>query len=95
MGSVKPLNGKPYPCASTTTTPGAYDDFCVPSAPAIEGDRLALLIDACSELRDFYNLEQDPGRAGWLSEIVENFEALIARLDPSQASEWLVHQLST
>ena len=87
MGSVKPLNGKPYPCASTTTTPGAYDDFCVPSAPAIEGDRLALLIDACSELRDFYNLEQDPGRAGWLSEIVENFEALIARLDPSQASE--------
>lgn len=94
MGSVKPLNGKPYACASTTTTPGAYDDFCVPSAPAIDGDRLALLIDACSELRDFYDLEQYPGRAGWLSEIVENFE-VIARLNPSQASEWLVHQLST
>ena len=87
MGSVKPLNGKPYACASTTTTPGAYDDFLAPSAPAIDGDSLALLIDACSELRDFYDLEQCPGRAGWLSEIIENFEALIARLEPSHASE--------
>ena len=87
MGSVKPLNGKPYPCASTTTTPGAYDDFCVPSAPGIDDDSLSLLIEACSELRDFYDLEQCPGRAGWLSEIIENFEALIARLEPSHASE--------
>jgi hypothetical protein len=87
MGSVKPLNGKSYACASSTTTPGAYDDFCAPSAPAIDGDSLAMLIDACSELRDFYYLEQCPGRAGWLSEIIENFEALIARLDPTQADE--------
>ena len=85
MGSVKPLNGKPYPCASTTTTPGAYDDFCAPTAPGIDDDSLSLLIEACSELRDFYDLEQCPGRAGWLSEIVENFEALIARIDPSLA----------
>jgi len=87
MGSVKPLNGEPYAYASTTATPGAYDDFCAPTAPAIDDDSLALLIDACSELRDFYDLEQCPGRAGWLSEIVENFEALIARIDPSKASE--------
>jgi hypothetical protein len=85
MGSVMPLNGKPYACASATTTQGACDDFCAPSVPAIDGDSLALLIDACSELRDFYELEQCPGRAGWLSEIIENFEALIARFDPSQA----------
>ena len=87
MGSVKPLNDKPYACASTTTTQGAYDDFCTASAPAIDGDSLALLIDAYSELRDFYDLEQCPGRAGWLSEIIENFEALNARFDPSQADE--------
>lgn len=87
MGSVRPLNGKPYTCVSTTTTLGDYDDFSAPTAPAIDDDSLALLIDACSELRDFYDLEKCPGRAGWLSEIVENFEALIARLDPSQASE--------
>ncbi|MNF47094.1 hypothetical protein D3C76_344960 [compost metagenome] len=87
MGSVKPLNGKPYACASTTITPRAYDDFCAPTAPAIDDDSLALLIEGSSELRDFYDLEQCPGRAGWLSEIIENFEALIARLDPSQASE--------
>ena len=87
MGSVKPLNGKPYACASTTTTPGAYDDFCAPTAPGIDDDSLSLLIEACSELRDFYDLEQRPGRAGWLSEIIENFEALIARLEPSHASE--------
>jgi hypothetical protein len=87
MGSVKPLNGKPYACASATTTPEAYDDFCAPTAPAIDDDSLALLIDACSELRDFYDLEQCPGRAGWLSEIIEEFKALITRVDPSQASE--------
>ncbi|MBM6442959.1 hypothetical protein JQF37_04900 [Pseudomonas sp. MIL9] len=87
MGSVRPLNGKPYACVSNTNTPGAYDDFYAPTEPAIDDDSLALLIDACSELRDFYDLEQCPGRAGWLSEIVEYFEALIARLDPSQASE--------
>lgn len=87
MGSVKPLNGKPYVYASTTTTPGAYDDFCAPTTPAIDDDSLALLIEACSELSDFYDLEQCPGRAGWLSEIIEEFKALIARVDPSQASE--------
>lgn len=87
MGSVRPLNGKPFTCVSTITTPGAYDDFCAPSEPAIDDDSLALLIEACSELRDFYDLEPCPGRAGWLSQIVENFEELIARLDPSQASE--------
>jgi hypothetical protein len=87
MGSVRPVNGRPYTCASTTATPGAYDNFCAPTEPAIDDDSLALLIEACSELRDFYDLEQCQGRAGWLSEIVENFEALIARLDPSQASE--------
>lgn len=87
MGSVKPLNGKPYACASATTTPGAYDDFCPPTAPAIDDDSLSLLIEACSELRDFYDLEQCPGRAGWLTEIIENFEALNARLVASQTSE--------
>lgn len=86
MGSVRPLNGKPYTCVSTTT-PGAYDDFSAPTAPAIDDDSLTLLIDACSELRDFYDLEQCPGRAGWLSEIIENLEALITGLEPSQASE--------
>lgn len=30
MGSVKPLNGKPYACASTTTTPGAYETSVFP-----------------------------------------------------------------
>ena len=88
MGSVRPLNGKPYTAANTSRTPEALDDdFCDPTAPAIDDDSLALLVEACYELRDFYDLEQCPGRAGWLSEIVENFEALIARLDPSQASE--------
>ena len=87
MGSVRPLNGKPYACVSSTTTPELHDDFCAPTAPAIDDDSLSLLIDACSELRDFYDLEQCPGRAGWLSEIIENLEALIARIDPSQASE--------
>ena len=88
MGSVKPLNGKPYACASTTTTLGVCDDdLCTPTAPAIDDDSLSLLIEACSELRDFYDLEQCPGRAGWLSEIAEDFEALIARLDPSQQSK--------
>lgn len=85
MGSVKPLNGKPYACVSTTTP--VANDFCAPTAPAIDDDSLTLLIEAYSELRDFYDLEQCPGRAGWLSEIVENFEALIAQLNPSQASE--------
>jgi hypothetical protein len=85
MGSVKPLNGKPYACVSTTMP--AANDFCAPTAPAIDDDSLTLLIEAYSELRDFYDLEQCPGRAGWLSEIVENFEALIAQLNPSQASE--------
>ena len=85
MGSVRPSNGKPYACVSTTNTPGAFDDCCAPTAPAIDDDSLSQLVDACSELRDFYDLEQCPGRAGWLSEIVENFEALIARIDPSQA----------
>ena len=90
MGSVRPLNGKPYACVSTTNTPGAFDDCCAPTAPAIDDDdddddSLSLLVDACSELRDFYDLEQCPGRAGWLSEIVENLEAKIARIDPSQA----------
>lgn len=59
--------------ASTTTTQGAYDDFCAPTA--IDDDSLALLIEACSELSDFYDLEQCPGRAGWLSEIIEEFKA--------------------
>ena len=85
MGSVRPLNGKPYACVSTTNTPGAFDDCCAPTAPVIDDDSLSLLVDACSELRNFYDLEQCPGRAGWLSEIVENFEALIARIDPSLA----------
>lgn len=87
MGSVRPLNGKPYVCASTTPTPGACDDFCAPTVPAIDDDSLALLIEACSELRDFHDLEKCPGRAGWLSEIIEEFKALIARVDPSHASE--------
>ena len=87
MGSVRPLNGKPYACASTTTTPGAYDDFCAPTAPAIDDDSFALLIEAYSELSDFHDLEKCPGRAGWLSEIIEEFKALIARGDPSHASE--------
>ena len=87
MGSVKPLNGEPYAYASTTATPGAYDDFCAPTAPAIDDDSFALLIELCSELCDFHDLEKRPGRAGWLSEILEEFKALIARVDPSQASE--------
>ncbi|MBN3968229.1 hypothetical protein IMW75_23505 [Pseudomonas gregormendelii] len=88
MGSVRPLNGKPYTAANTSRTPEALgDDFCDPTAPAIDDDSLALLIEACSELRDFYELEQCSGRAGWLSEIIEEFKALIARVDPSQASE--------
>lgn len=85
MGSVSPLNGKPYVCASATNTLGdCDDDLCTPTAPAIDDDSLSLLIEVRSELRDFYELEQCPGRAGWLSEIVEDFEALIARLDSSQ-----------
>lgn len=88
MGSVRPLNGKPYRAANTNRTPEALDDdFCAPTASAFDDDSLALLMEANSELRDFYDLEQCPGRAGWLSEIVENFEALIARLENSQASE--------
>ena len=87
MGSVKPLNGKPYVCASTTTTLGDSDDFCAPTAPAIDDDSFTLLIELCSELRDFHGLEKCHGRAGWLSEIIGEFEALIARVDPSQASE--------
>lgn len=87
MGSVKPLNAKPYACASTTTTQGDYDDFCAPTAPAIDDDSFALLMDAYSELHDFHDLEKCPGRAGWLSEIIEEFKALIDRVDPSQASE--------
>ena len=88
MGSVRPLNGKPYTAANTSRTSEALDDeSCDPTAPAIDDDSLSLLIEACSELRDFYDLERCPGRAGWLSEIIENFEALIARLEPSHASE--------
>jgi hypothetical protein len=88
MGSVRPLYGKPYTAANTSNTPESLDDdFCAPTAPAIDDDSLALLIEACSELNDFYDLEQCPGRAGWLSEIIEEFKALIARVDPSQASE--------
>ena len=87
MGSVRPLNGKPYACASTTITQGDSDDFSAPTAPAIDDDSFALLIELCSELSDFHELERCPGRAGWLSEILEEFKALIARVDPSQASK--------
>lgn len=87
MGSVRPLNGKPCACTSTITPLGAYDGFYAPTTPVVDDDSLALLIDACSELRDFYDREQCPGRAGWLSEIIENFEALIAQLEPLQTSE--------
>lgn len=87
MGSVRPLNGKPYACASTTITQVDSDDFCAPTAPAIDDDSFAQLIELCSELSDFHELERRPGRAGWLSEILEEFKALIARVDPSQASE--------
>ena len=76
---------------STSTTQGACDDFCAPTA--IDDDSLAVLIEACSELSDSYDLEQCPGRAGWLSEIIEEFKALIAGVDPSQASERLTQQL--
>lgn len=86
MGSVKPLNGKPYAFACATTTLGACDDLYASAAPAIDDESLGLLIEACSELSDFYDLEQCPGRAGWLSEIIGELKALIVRLDPSEAS---------
>jgi hypothetical protein len=88
MGSVRPLNGKPYAVVNSSNAPSALDDdFCAPTAPAIDDESLSMLIDACSELHDFYELEKCPGRAGWLSEITADFEALIARLEPSQKNE--------
>lgn len=87
MGSVRPLNGNPYACASTNNTQGDYDDVSAPTAPAIDDDSFALLIEAYSELSDYHDLEKCPGRAGWLSEIIEEFKALIDRVDPSRASE--------
>jgi len=76
-----------YAVANTTTTSDAgANDFCAPTTPAVDDDSFSQLVEACSELREFYELERCLGRASWLSEIIEDFEALIARLEPSQLS---------
>ncbi len=41
------------------------------------------LSETLSELREFYALERDPGRASWLSEIIEEFGETVSRLEPA------------
>jgi hypothetical protein len=65
-------------------TSGSSEDFCDPTTPAIDDDSLALLLEAYSELREFHGLERCHGRASWLSEIIEDFEAITARFELSQ-----------
>lgn len=84
---MSPLNGNLYADANTTTTSDDLDDCNPPLAPVIDDDSFSLLRETCSELREFYELERCPGRASWLSEILEDIEALITRLKPSQAQE--------
>ncbi len=84
---MSPLNGNLYADANTTIASDDLDDDNPSLAPAIDDDSFSLLRETCSELREFYELERCPGRASWLSEILEDIEALITRLKPSQAQE--------
>lgn len=87
MGSVTPLNSKQYTGANTTTTSDDRNASDHLPVPIIDNDSFSLLRETCSELREFYELERCPGRASWLSEILEDIETLITRLKPSQAQE--------
>ncbi|PVZ44018.1 MULTISPECIES: hypothetical protein [unclassified Pseudomonas] len=52
--------------------------------PSIDVDSFSQLREVCAELREYYELERCSGRASWLSEILEDVEAIIVRLKPSQ-----------
>lgn len=41
------------------------------------------LVAGLLELKEFSDLEKCPGRSSWLSEIIEGFGVVIARLEPS------------
>lgn len=53
------------------------------TAPHLDESSFAALSEALSDLRDYYALESDPGRASWLSEIINDIGATVARLEPN------------
>lgn len=60
------------------------DDGNKPSLAHIDETSYDALAEILSELREYYELEGDPGRASWLSEIIADFGRTVARLEPSQ-----------
>lgn len=53
------------------------------TAPRLDESSFTALSEALSDLRDYYALESDPGRACWLSEIIDDIGATVARLEPN------------
>lgn len=83
MGGVKTVTENPRSCS--TIAPDDLDTRppYLPT-PSIDVDSFSQLREVCAELREFYELERCSGRASWLSEILEDVEAIIVRLKPSQ-----------
>ncbi|WP_143493512.1 MULTISPECIES: hypothetical protein [unclassified Pseudomonas] len=53
------------------------------TVPHVDESSFNALSEALSDLRDYCALESDPGRASWLSEIIEDIGATVARLEPN------------
>lgn len=51
--------------------------------PHVDESSFTALSEALSDLREYYALERDPGRASWLSEIIDDIGATVARLEPN------------
>lgn len=61
------------------------EDSARPSLAHIDETSYDALAEILSELREYHELEADPGRESWLSEIIEDFGRTMSRLKPSQA----------
>ncbi|WP_140400483.1 hypothetical protein [Pseudomonas putida] len=83
MDGVKAVTGNPRTCSTIAPDDlGKRPPYL--ATPSIDVDSFSQLREVCAELREFYALERCSGRASWLSEILEDVEAIIVRLKPSQ-----------